>query len=337
MGVVFQPPFAEKSEFTLTLPDKFKDIDGRPLANAALFPLKAQMAAYPPLAKFAAAPFGILELNADATLPLSLRNVEVNLPANRASPGTVASLKVEGDAAIIDWIAKVENYHENSLELNGRMTQTRELSLLNRALGVKKLELPPFAAAKDGLRPFEVVGIPLPAPGFYVLELESQRLGAALLGQAGADVRAHQRAGDQSGGARQARARQWRGLGDHAGRRQTGGGRRRAHLGLPRQGIVARQDRRQRRGDGAAGAGQCLFPQGRRRCGPHRRPVRLGPQDRRPGTRRHGVCLDFVEPRHRSLPLQPADRPGAPGERTRAYRVRPQLAARRRNGVDEAL
>ncbi|HTN67213.1 MAG TPA: alpha-2-macroglobulin, partial [Burkholderiaceae bacterium] len=115
MSVEFKPPFAESSEFTLTLPAKFQDLDGRPLVNAALFPLKSKMGPYPPLAKFAAAPFGILELNADAVLPLTLRNVEVNLPANRSAPGTIASLKLDSDADIIDWIAKLDQYHENTV------------------------------------------------------------------------------------------------------------------------------------------------------------------------------------------------------------------------------
>lgn len=182
-SVVFQPPFAENSEFTLTLPDKFRDLDDRPLANATLFPLKSKMGANPPLAKFAAAPFGILELNADATLPLTLRNVEVNLPANRNAPGTIASLRIEGDANIISWIAKVNKYHESTVTVQKKLVQTRSLSLLDRMVGVKKLDLPPSPDSKNGIRPFEVIGVPLPTPGYYVLELESQRLGNALLGK----------------------------------------------------------------------------------------------------------------------------------------------------------
>jgi len=47
----------------------------------------------------------------------------------------------------------------------------------------------PLSVTKpDGARPAEVVGIPLGAPGFYVVELESRRLGAALLGR---DVTRH--------------------------------------------------------------------------------------------------------------------------------------------------
>ena len=42
----------------------------------------------------------------------------------------------------------------------------------------------PFTIPKpNGPRPFEVVGIPFEAPGLYVVEIESARLGAALLGK----------------------------------------------------------------------------------------------------------------------------------------------------------
>ena len=58
---------------------------------------------------------------------------------------------------------------------------TRELSLLKRDTKARTLALP--GARGDDPRPFEVVGIPLPEPGFHIVEIESQRLGAALLGK----------------------------------------------------------------------------------------------------------------------------------------------------------
>ena len=44
---------------------------------------------------------------------------------------------------------------------------------------MKRLDLPQLQAAIRG--PFEVVGIPLATPGYYVVEIESLRLGASLL------------------------------------------------------------------------------------------------------------------------------------------------------------
>ena len=66
-----------------------------------------------------------------------------------------------------------------SLEASNRdYVQSRMVSLLGGQPGVKTLDLPQ-PAGKDP-RPFEVIGIPL-SPGFHVVEIASQQLGASLL------------------------------------------------------------------------------------------------------------------------------------------------------------
>ncbi|HZW72933.1 MAG TPA: MG2 domain-containing protein, partial [Caldimonas sp.] len=60
-----------------------------------------------------------------------------------------------------------------------RMVATREVSLLARDPDAHRLELPMLAGGDP--RPFEVVGIPLSEPGYHVVEIESLRLGEALL------------------------------------------------------------------------------------------------------------------------------------------------------------
>ncbi len=181
----FKPPFPEKSEFSISLPSGFKDEDGRTLSNAAAFPLKSALADFPPLAKFPAAPFGIIELNADPTLPVTLRRVEAGLQLRgkdgRAMPGKVADLKVDGDQAVIAWLTRLKKYHEKWGD--PKKVDSRSVSLLAKEPGAKKLDLPAQKEAKDGEWPFEVIGIPLKDPGFYVVELESQKLGASLLGK----------------------------------------------------------------------------------------------------------------------------------------------------------
>ncbi|WP_240702156.1 alpha-2-macroglobulin family protein [Trinickia terrae] len=57
----------------------------------------------------------------------------------------------------------------------------RSLSLLAGQQGVETLSLP--KADPKTLRPFEVVGVPVAKPGFYVIELASPALGASLLGK----------------------------------------------------------------------------------------------------------------------------------------------------------
>ena len=233
--IEFRPPFAENAELVIDAPKDLTDDAGRPLSNASLFPLKSKTALAPPLAKFASSPFGILELNADPVLPLTVRHVENALdvkglnvapPVDRKSgssaQGVVRTVVVDAgatDAAIIDWQRRVKRYHETTIaktdvaredwpaaapkapperervgtnKRSDRQEQraanaeeqtfeTRELSLLKRESAAKSLALPP--AQGSDTRPFEVVGIPLPEPGFHVVEIESKRLGAALLGK----------------------------------------------------------------------------------------------------------------------------------------------------------
>ncbi len=53
------------------------------------------------------------------------------------------------------------------------------MSLLNNAPHVHTVKLPPESQTEP--HPFEVIGIPLPQPGYHVVEIESPRLGEALL------------------------------------------------------------------------------------------------------------------------------------------------------------
>jgi uncharacterized protein YfaS (alpha-2-macroglobulin family) len=210
-SITFKPIFAEQTTFRLELPKGLKDASGRSLRNADTFPLKVSTGAMPPLAKFAAAPFGIVERLAEpgdlAVLPLTLRNVEPNLAiqgaqiapaqAGASAPiGNVSTLKPSTDADIIRWFLKVQRYDNftvsrrvasrdikgklpPSVDANDRQeVQSRMVSLLQGQPHVKTLELP--RPAGNDPRPFEVVGIPLPA-GFHVVEVTSQKLGTSLL------------------------------------------------------------------------------------------------------------------------------------------------------------
>jgi uncharacterized protein YfaS (alpha-2-macroglobulin family) len=208
--VSFAKPLPENATFSVEIPANLRDLAGRSLANASAFPLKVQTGSAPPIAKFAAAPFGIVEKNADAMLPVTLRHVQSDLrpPAGAASQssGQVRVKRLTSDADILDWYARLQKYHEAQLtarELGfpqqqwtvveedkdakgrtirrrvDRMVGTREISLLANEADARRLELPMLAGGDP--RPFEVVGIPLPEPGYHVVEIESLRLGEALL------------------------------------------------------------------------------------------------------------------------------------------------------------
>lgn len=207
-SVSFKLIFPEQTKFTLELPKDFKDASNRTLRNADSFPLKVATGAMPPLAKFAAAPFGIVERFAEpngvALLPVTLRNVEaalqvksLNTGQNKAAAGgKVSDLRPTSDADIIAWFAKVQRYDDYTVSRktaaadvknplpkpldagDKNEVQSRMVSLLQGQSGVKTLDFP--KPASNDPRPFEVVGIPL-SPGFHVVEIASQKLGTSLL------------------------------------------------------------------------------------------------------------------------------------------------------------
>lgn len=205
--VRFQGPFPEQSSMTLTLPDGLRDDAGRELANADQFPLSFQMAAFPPLVKFSSGSFGVVErfanvdpggdeAKAPASVPVTVRNVEAALAtqASSVSAGSVGDYVTRDDHGTLQWYARVQRLENSRLTASqikdvmaGKrlrsedkpMLDTRGFSALADQAGVRKLNLPGVSA--EDLRPFEVIGVPLPEPGFHVLEVESARLGQSLL------------------------------------------------------------------------------------------------------------------------------------------------------------
>ena len=228
-AVQFFDILPEKADLRIELPSDFADDSGRKLENAAQFPMATRTGDAPPLAKFPAATFGILELNAEPVLPLTVRKIEgaVGIKAVSLGGAPARDLTLTDDAAIIQWFARVARYDETSLDRAGveqelgvklpppppkakparqakdhgstktqqeqdedadesdvnsqdpNAVQTRTVSLLNKASGVHAITLP--ADQQTEPHPFEVIGIPLPQPGYHVVEIESPRLGEALL------------------------------------------------------------------------------------------------------------------------------------------------------------
>ncbi|MBU6273129.1 MAG: alpha-2-macroglobulin, partial [Betaproteobacteria bacterium] len=117
-AVVFPGPWPESASVNISLPPGLRDADQRPLTNAAAFPMSSRIGTYPPLAKFAAAPFGIIELDAAPAMPLALRKVERSLTLREAQPGRglVRDLRLQDDASIIAWYSKVLRLHESVVE-----------------------------------------------------------------------------------------------------------------------------------------------------------------------------------------------------------------------------
>lgn len=200
-AVAFAGPFPERTAFTLSLPKDFKDDAGRSNADADIFPLKIATDDYPPLAKFPAR-FGIIELKADPALPVTLRNLETALDMRQLKVGgaertsLMDKLKKSSEALFGSDASK-------QTSVSGQMMRVWKDAETEVVYWMKRLQQPQdregytslfadaglrepdkFRLTKPlGERAFEVVGIPLKEPGFYVVELASPRLGAALHGE----------------------------------------------------------------------------------------------------------------------------------------------------------
>ncbi len=184
-AISFNGPFPPSTTVRVTLPDGLRDDAGRSLSNAQRFPVDVRVDEYPPLAKFSGT-FGILEAREGGVLPVTLRNLDepaagaaAKIPARRVRVGAAP-------AAVAAWLRRVESASESRGEwINDPKTgrgHWKELtgsdSVFTATDGGTTFDI----AKPQGAREFEVVGVPLDGPGFYVVELASQRLGRSLLG-----------------------------------------------------------------------------------------------------------------------------------------------------------
>ena len=173
----FTGPFPPEAKLTLSLPAKLTDDSGRTLINADRFPIKLTVAQLPPLVKFSG-DFGIIERKAGSLLPLTLRNLEPGVDGTSAK---LRWLHLERDSDILDWIKRLKTFENLRYERQKDRSirdMRKERFLTAETLNLSERTLP----KPNGASAFEVVGIPLPKPGYYVLEAESRRLGQALFG-----------------------------------------------------------------------------------------------------------------------------------------------------------
>ncbi|WP_375398380.1 alpha-2-macroglobulin [uncultured Sphingomonas sp.] len=182
--IAFAGPLPFSTTAKVSLPAGVKDESGRPLSNAERFPLDIRLDAAPPLVKFAA-PFGILELKEGGVLPVTVRNVEPALQGRNLAVGGQA-LKVDGsDRQVAGWLRRVGSAGDTQVDEEKRGDETVRIqntgatSILADQSGTSAMSVGLPGKGKD----FEVVGIPLAKPGFYVVELASPVLGEALLGR----------------------------------------------------------------------------------------------------------------------------------------------------------
>ena len=171
-NIAFPGPFPAESKLTLALPAALKDDLGRALLNQDRFPLSVTIGEMPPLVKFSG-DFGIIERNAGGLLPITLRNLE---PGADGTAAKLRWLRLDRDIDIAAWWQRLYDFeHPRTYPSPDRR---RERLLGDKTPGLVERNLPKPNGAKE----FEVVGLPLDKPGYYVLEAESRRLGQSLIG-----------------------------------------------------------------------------------------------------------------------------------------------------------
>jgi uncharacterized protein YfaS (alpha-2-macroglobulin family) len=192
-AVRFAAPLPEHTRWRIVLPPGLVDDSGRTLANAGSFPLTVATGGLPPLAKFAGAPFGIVEAGPEAMMPLTLRQVQADI-AGASTGGAVRSRRLDAgtpDAELLQWLVRLRKDHDDQFRTRAQSLLAGDPAAVRTAL--PQLVAPPAAASRPGAAPAsaaaatplpaptEVIGIPLPQRGYHVLEVESRILGHALL------------------------------------------------------------------------------------------------------------------------------------------------------------
>ena len=118
-------------------------------------------------------------------LPVTLRNLESPVAGRLAAPGESVPGRVaaiEDDRAVVEWLTRLNEIQNREVRRGDRRDYAREgeLSIFDGAtVATRPISVP----RPGGARAFEVVGIPLERAGFYVVELASPKLGAALHGE----------------------------------------------------------------------------------------------------------------------------------------------------------
>jgi uncharacterized protein YfaS (alpha-2-macroglobulin family) len=172
----FAAPLPENQRLRLTLAAAIRDEAGRELANAASFPLEVATGPMPPLAKFAGAPFAIVEAGPEAMMPLTLRHVQADLQG-ATTGGQVRIKRLDpsaSDGELMRWLSRLQKMQDERWE-------SREQTLLATEPGVSASALPQLKGSAPAAT--EVIGVPLAANGLHVIEVESRILGDALLAQ----------------------------------------------------------------------------------------------------------------------------------------------------------
>lgn len=179
--VRFRGPFPPKSRLALELPDDLSDGSDRPLSNLdELRRLPVEVDAMPPLAKFAAR-LGVIEAGGDPALPVTIRGLEPDVQVRLRTIAGATGNPTAGGALVTGRVRRLSPDRTGEIQrgLLDVAWASRDRSILGEAPAGEVATVP--LPRPDG-EAMQVVGLPLPGPGVYVVELASTELGRALLG-----------------------------------------------------------------------------------------------------------------------------------------------------------
>ena len=183
----FPGPFREESDYRLELTGPVHDIDGRPLANAARFPMRFRTTRLPPGITFGSR-LRVVEALDPIGVPVlvrrpSLRNAgkgshssQISMPnsrhhsSDRGAPANdprivVRQTRAEDDAELLAWVRRVNAHMPDPRWADG--WSAADTSVFEADTPTERVDLP----LADPEAPFQVARVPLPGNGFHVVEL----------------------------------------------------------------------------------------------------------------------------------------------------------------------
>lgn len=182
-SVSFEAPFPADRDASITLPTDLRDDAGRPLANAARYPLKFHIDPEPPLAKFPGL-FGLLEARQGGVLPVSVRNLDPNKDGSAATLPVRIRRVDDRTEAPGPWLERVEKSQRLNYDWRQRTADghARNITGAESVFTDGEVNQSVVLPAPLGKQPAELIGIPLGKPGLYIVEVSSRVLGRNLLG-----------------------------------------------------------------------------------------------------------------------------------------------------------
>ena len=157
------PTALDKTSYRAEIVAPITDVDGRALTNATSFPKTIQVGRLPPGASFGTG-LQVAQQRDGPVARVLLRRVDEPLAGQR--------LRVTDDGDIANWMRRVENLRDTETDLWDAVAAERSV------FEAVARGIPTTLTPGDQPQAFHTAGMPLPGPGFHVVELELPAVGS---------------------------------------------------------------------------------------------------------------------------------------------------------------